>query len=144
MSAVEASTKNVAAATGSGVLSSILIPSDWPLILAILLGLVVGTIASWVWNDQTGVPLPKKWLIWQLGSWGLIFVLILYAEEQFGLSSRACMAMAAVFAWLGRDGLQRLRTRYLDAILKEKTNESQVRLPGTDSAGPSSGSGSSE
>lgn len=136
---VLAATKNAAAATGSGVIASVLIPSDWPMHLAVVLGLVVGTCASWVWSDQSGVPLPRKWLVWQLGSWGLIYVLVLYAQESMGLSTRASMALAAVFSWLGRDGLQRLRTRYLDSILKEKTDEPPIRLPGTDSAGPGSG-----
>lgn len=147
MSATTAATvtKNTTAAVGSGAVSALLIPSDWPLFAAILLGLIVGTCASWVWSDQAGVPFHRRWLIWQLGTWGLIFVLVLYAQEAFGLTTRACMAAAATFAWLGRDGLARLRERYLDQIGKEKLDASEkVRLPGTDSAGPSSGKDSPE
>ena len=145
MSATAAAvTKNAAASSAPGLAAALFIPEDWPLLLAILLGLVVGTFASWVWSDQSGVPMHRRWLLWQLGTWGLIYVLVLYAQESVELSTRASMAMAAIFSWLGRDGLQRLRFRYLDAIMtKGKTHEQEVRLPGTDSAGPGPGPGGS-
>jgi uncharacterized membrane protein YeaQ/YmgE (transglycosylase-associated protein family) len=115
-----AETKATIAAVGSGFTLNQLLPSDWPLLIAVFLGLIVGTIASWVWQDQTGQGFPKRWLLWQVGSWGLIFVLVLEAHEILGLSTRASMAMAATFAWLGRDGLQRYRQKALDRLEVEK------------------------
>lgn len=91
-------------------------PDEWPLFLAIFLGLIAGTLASWVWEDQSGIKLPKRWLLWQLGNWGLISILVLAVESSTGLSVKMSMAMAAILSWLGRDGLKRIRKGSLNRI----------------------------
>lgn len=125
MSASAASVK--AATAGIATTSVALIPSDWPALLAIACGVVVGTAAAWAWEDQEGRPTGWRWLRWQVAMWGLVYFSVLAAQEAFGLSVRVSMAVAAAAVFLGREGLTRIRRRVLDRIEDEKILRGEKR-----------------
>lgn len=92
----------------------LIFPEDVRHSVAVFIGLVVGTVAAYVWEDQNSKTIPKKWLMWQLGMWGLIWVLSLFVAEWWLLSNRAVIALAAGAAFLGRDLIDRARKKALD------------------------------
>lgn len=116
-----------AAAAGIATTSVALIPQDWPALLAIACGVVVGTAAAWAWEDQEGRPTGWRWLRWQVAMWGLVYFSVLAAQEAFGLSVRVSMAVAAAAVFLGREGLTRIRRRVLDRIEDEKVLRGERR-----------------
>lgn len=105
-------------AASAGIATTIfaLIPSDWPALLAIACGVVVGTAAAWAWEDQEGRPTGWRWLRWQVAMWGLVYFSVLAAQDALGLSVRVSMAIAAAAVFLGREGLTRARRRVLERI----------------------------
>jgi len=114
MSASAATVK--AATAGIATTSLALLPSDWPALLAIACGVVVGTAAAWAWEDQEGRPTGWRWLRWQVAMWGLVYFSVLAAQDALGLSVRVSMAIAAAAVFLGREGLTRARRRVLERI----------------------------
>lgn len=114
MSASAATVK--VATAGLATTSLALIPSDWPALLAIACGVVVGTAAAWAWEDQEGRPTGLRWLRWQVAMWGLVYFSVLAAQDAFGLSVRVSMAIAAAAVFLGREGMTRARRRVLERI----------------------------
>lgn len=99
-----------------GAVGAGFIPPDWPILVGIAFGLVVGQIAAWAWEEQEGRPTGKRWLILNCCMWGLIFVMIMAAQEMFGWSMRITIAATAGSTFLGRDGILRWRKRALDKI----------------------------
>jgi len=116
-----------AATGGIATVSVALIPSDWPALLAVACGVVVGTAAAWAWEDQEGRPTGWRWLRWQVAIWGLVYFSVLAAQEAFSLSVRVSMAVAAAAVFLGREGLTRIRRRVLDRIEDEKVLRGEKR-----------------
>lgn len=115
-------------ATGGIAATSVaLLPTDWPALLAIACGVVVGTAAAWAWEDQEGRPTGWRWLRWQVAMWGLVYFSVLAAQDTLGLSVRVSMAVAAVAVFLGREGLTRIRRRVLDRIEDEKILRGEKR-----------------
>lgn len=125
MSASAATVK--AATAGIATTSVAFIPSDWPALLAIACGVVVGTAAAWAWEDQEGRPTGWRWLRWQVAMWGLVYFSVLAAQEAMGLSVRVSMAVAAAAVFLGREGLTRIRRRVLERIEDERTLRGEKR-----------------
>lgn len=86
-------------------------PNDFPLMLAILIGLIGGTMAAWARERQAGVTIRPSWLVLQCAAWLMIAVLVVALAEYPGLSVRWSGAVAAIAAFASREGLQTLHLR---------------------------------
>jgi hypothetical protein len=125
---LSAGTAKAAVASGGTAAAAVtLIPADWPGLIAIAIGVMVGTAAAWAWEDQEGRPTGWRWFRWQVAMWGLVYVSVLGLQETFGWSVRASIAIAAAAVFLGREGLSRIRRRILARIEDEKELRGEIR-----------------
>lgn len=98
-----------------------LTPDDFPLFLAITVGLVGGTAAAWSREAQNGHRPGLGWLWAQATAWLLIAVIVSALAEYPGLSVRWSGAVAALGAFASREGLLALQRRTVREIEKRNS-----------------------
>lgn len=104
-----------------GVLATLgMTPTDVPLLMAIIIGLVGGTMAAWARERQNGKPVGFAWLVLRLSAWLMIGLLVLAIHDYPGISVRWAGALAALCAFASHEGLQALHKRTLREIEERK------------------------
>lgn len=82
-------------------------PQDGSHILAVIIGLVGGTLARRSYEQMNGTKLPKSWFLMQMGFWLLIAVVVLAAADTAGWGSKMVAAVSGGASFAVREYLRR-------------------------------------